>query len=62
MTTFNNTPPLSNFTIYRGDTFVKTSRIKQRSTRQLQDLICITKGVARYTADFTVPADPFPDF
>lgn len=38
MTTLDSTPPIANFTIYRGDTFVKTFRIKQRSTRQLQDL------------------------
>lgn len=38
MTTLDSTPPIANFTLYRGDTFVKTFRIKQRSTRQLQDL------------------------
>lgn len=38
MTTLDSTPPIANFTIYKGDTFVNTFRIKNRATRQLQDL------------------------
>lgn len=34
----DSTPPIADFHIYKGDTFVRTFRVKQRSTRQLLDL------------------------
>lgn len=34
----DSTPPIADFRIYKGDTFVRTFRVKQRITRQLLDL------------------------
>jgi hypothetical protein len=38
MVLIDNTPPIADFRIYKGDSFVKAFRVKNRSTRQLVDL------------------------
>ena len=54
MATLDSIPPIANFTIYKGDTFVKTFRIKNRATRQLQDL---TGATARMQLRATQASD-----
>jgi len=42
MTIIDGTPPTVDITIYRNDTEVKTVRVKNRATRQLEDLTGVT--------------------
>ena len=46
MATLSGVPPTLDFPIYRGDTTIRTVRVKNRSTRQLEDLTGAVAPVA----------------